>query len=49
MLKTMSDSEVADIIYSHLDDPNVRRVQLSKRKKTKRYIKIANEELVGNY
>lgn len=43
-----TESEVADIIYSHLDDPKVRRVQLSKRKKTKRYIKIANEELVGN-
>ena len=48
MLKTMSDSEVADIIYKHLDNPQTRRVQLSKRKKTQRYIKIANEELVGN-
>lgn len=39
----MSDSDIADIIYSHLDDPKVRRVQLSKRKATQRF-----KELVGN-
>ena len=39
----MSDSDIADIIYSHLDDPKVRRVQLSKRKVTQRF-----KELVGN-
>ena len=39
----MSDSDIADIIYSHLDDPKVRRVQLSKRKATQRF-----KELLGN-
>ena len=39
----MSDSDIADIIYSHLADPKVRRVQLSKRKATQRF-----KELVGN-
>lgn len=39
----MSDSAIADIIYNHLDDPKVRRVQLSKRKSTQRF-----KELVGN-
>ena len=39
----MSDSDIADIIYSHLDDPKVRRIQLSKRKATQRF-----KELVGN-
>ena len=39
----MSDSDIADIIYSHLNDPKVRRVQLSKRKATQRF-----KELVGN-
>lgn len=39
----MSDSDIADIIYSHLDNPQTRRVQLSKRKATQRF-----KELVGN-
>ena len=39
----MSDSDIADIIYSHLNDPKVRRIQLSKRKATQRF-----KELVGN-
>lgn len=39
----MSDSDIADIMYSHLNDPKVRRIQLSKRKATQRF-----KELVGN-
>jgi DNA-binding CsgD family transcriptional regulator len=47
LLSGKSESEVADIYYSHLADPQVRRVQLSKRKTTDRY-KEAYDELVGN-
>lgn len=42
LISGKSKSEVADVYYSHLDDAQTRRVQLSKRMKSKRFISIAD-------